>query len=165
MNKKIIAGAGAAAAILGIAVAATASNGGHGNPAPPASSPAAAVTPAVQVQSPTPSAPPPPQFTAAEQQVIDSAKGYLSDGEGFSKAGLLQQLTSSYGDGYSRKLALFALRHIRVNWYHQALLAARNYLSDGEGFSYSGLVQQLSSAYGDQFTYAQAVYAAHKAGL
>jgi hypothetical protein len=95
----------------------------------------------------------------AEQQAIDSAQSYLAMGQGFSKAGLYQQLTSSAGEGFSHKLARFALAHIHVNWMHQAVLSARGYVQMG-GFSYNSLVQQLHSSAGEGFTYAQAVHGA-----
>lgn len=106
-----------------------------------------------------------PVYTASQQQAVDAAEGYLSDGEGFSRAGLIQQLDSPDGNGFSRHLATFAVDHVQVSWRHQAALAAEGYVSDGEGFSYSGLVQQLESPYGNQFTYSQAVYGAKAAGL
>jgi host cell surface-exposed lipoprotein/uncharacterized protein DUF732 len=98
-------------------------------------------------------------YTTAEQQAIDSAQSYLNMGQGFSKAGLYQQLTSSAGEGFSPKLARFALAHIKVNWMHQAVLSAKGYVQMG-GFSYNSLVQQLNSPAGEGFTYAQAVHGA-----
>ncbi len=95
-----------------------------------------------------------------QQQAILSAQGYLDSGQGFSKAGLLDQLTSSYGEGFSPKLARFAIRHVDVNWNAQAVISAKNYLSSGQGFSYAGLVDQLQSPYGEQFTPAQAQHGA-----
>jgi hypothetical protein len=106
-----------------------------------------------------------PSYTAAEQQAITAAQGYLSDGEGFSRAGLISQLSSPDGSGFSSNLATFAVDHVTVNWWRQAVIAAKGYMSDGEGFSYSGLVDQLDSPDGSQFTYAQAVYAARHVGL
>jgi hypothetical protein len=38
-------------------------------------------------------------------------------------------------------------------------------MSDGQGFSRASLIDQLTSPYGEQFTYAQAVYAAGQVGL
>jgi hypothetical protein len=38
-------------------------------------------------------------------------------------------------------------------------------MSTGGGFSRAGLIQQLSSSYGEGFTGAQAVYAANAVGL
>jgi Host cell surface-exposed lipoprotein len=105
-----------------------------------------------------------PQYTAAEQQAIDAAEGYINMGSGFSRQGLIQQLDSSAGDGFSQTLATFAVNHIKVNWYQQAVESAKGYMQMG-GFSYSSLVQQLDSSAGEGFTYAQAVYAAKKVGL
>ena len=42
--------------------------------------------------------------------------------------------------------------------------AAKSYL-ELKGFSRAGLIQQLESPYGDQFTHAQAVAGANGAGL
>jgi len=42
--------------------------------------------------------------------------------------------------------------------------SARQYLSI-QGFSCRGLVEQLSSQYGDKYTYEQSTYAANKMGI
>lgn len=102
-------------------------------------------------------------FTLAQQNAIDAAKDYLSM-EGFSRQGLIDQLSSSYGNGFSTADATFAVDHIKVNWNAQAVRAARAYL-DFEPFSRQGLIDQLTSAYGSQFTLAQATYAADRVGL
>lgn len=102
-------------------------------------------------------------FTLAQQNAIDAAEDYLSM-EGFSRQGLIDQLDSPYGSGFSTADATFAVDHIKVNWNHQAVRAARSYL-DFEPFSRQGLIGQLSSSYGSQFTLAQATYAADRLGL
>jgi hypothetical protein len=132
------------------------------HPSAAASTPAAVATATAAPPAPpsSPAPPPAPVFTAAQQQVLDSAQGYLTDGQGFSKAGLMKQLTSSFGEGFSRKLAKFALANLAVNWNHQAVLSARGYVQSGQGFSYTGLVQQLESPYGEQFTPGQAQHGA-----
>lgn len=99
-----------------------------------------------------------PAMTAGEQQAVTSAQGYLTDGQGFSYAGLLQQLTSQAGEGFSTADATFALHNLNPDWNAQAVIAAKGYLSDGEGFSQNSLEQQLSSPAGDGFTPAQAEY-------
>ena len=104
-------------------------------------------------------------MTVAQQQAVESAKNYLSMGSGFSRAGLIKQLTSSYGDSFPEDVAIFAVDHLHVNWNEQAVESAKNYMSTGGGFSRAGLIQQLTSSYGEGFTYAQAVYAANKVGL
>jgi Host cell surface-exposed lipoprotein len=97
-----------------------------------------------------------------DQQAVDSAEGYLSEGQGFSEQGLLQQLTSTAGDGFTQAQAEFAINHLDPDWDAQAVDAAKGYLGDGEGFSRSGLIQQLASSYGAGFTEAQAEYAVNK---
>jgi Host cell surface-exposed lipoprotein len=47
----------------------------------------------------------------------------------------------------------------------QALDSAQSYLSDRQGFGRASLIDQLTSPYGEQFTYAQAVYAVNQIGL
>lgn len=163
---KIIAMAGAVIAALAITTAAAAC-GSISSPGTGASAPAAAYTaPSAPVITATPAAAT-PQYSPAQEQALETALGYLTDGQGFSKAGLLQQLHSSFGNGYSRSLARWAVNQVSSAhlWRRQAVIAAKGYMSDGEGFSYSSLVQQLDSPYGDGFTYAQAVYAAKAVGL
>jgi host cell surface-exposed lipoprotein len=98
-------------------------------------------------------------MTVAQQQAVDAASGYLSEGQGFSDQGLLQQLTSSAGNGFSESDAEFAINDLNPNWDAQAVDAAGDYLSEGEGFSEQGLLQQLTSSAGAGFTEAQAEYA------
>ncbi len=50
-----------------------------------------------------------PAMSAAEQQTVTSAQGYLADGQGFSQSGLLTQLTSSYGAGFTEAQAEYAI--------------------------------------------------------
>jgi hypothetical protein len=136
-------------------------------PASPASSSAAASSAAantVATSAPssapsTPAAPATPAMTTAQQQAVDSAQSYLSEGQGFSEEGLLQQLTSSYGEGFAAPDAEFAIHYLNPNWDTQAVDAANGYLTEGQGFSEEGLIQQLTSTSGNGFTEAQADYA------
>jgi hypothetical protein len=112
-----------------------------------------------------PKAPAKPRYTVAEQNALESAENYLSEGMGFSKAGLIDQLSSSYGEGFTKADAVFAVNHVKVNWYKQAVLSAKNYLSEGMGFSRASLISQLTSSYGEKFTLSQATYAANQVGL
>ena len=98
-------------------------------------------------------------MTGAQQQAVDAAQGYLSEGQGFSKHGLLSQLTSSAGNGFSKSDAEFAIHYLNPNWDQQAVDAANGYLNEGQGFSEQGLLQQLTSSAGNGFTQAQAEYA------
>ena len=104
-----------------------------------------------------------PNYTPSQENAIDAAKSYLST-SGFSKKGLIEQLSSSAGDKYPRKDAVFAVNHLHVNWNKQAVRSAKDYL-DTTSFSCQGMVEQLSSSAGDKYTAAQAQYAANKVGL
>jgi hypothetical protein len=112
---------------------------------------------------PTKTSKPTPSFTVSQEQAIGSAKDYLNY-SGFSRTGLIQQLSSKYGDGFKKADAIFAVNHITVNWNEQAVRSAKDYLSMSH-FSRAGLIQQLSSKYGDGYTVAQATYAANHVGL
>ncbi len=90
-----------------------------------------------------------------------AAESYLDMG-GFSRAGLIDQLTSDYGEGFKKKDAEFAVEYLDPNWKRHAVISARSYMEMG-GFSLDSLIEQLESPYGDQFTHAQAVYGAKKA--
>lgn len=103
-------------------------------------------------------------MTVPEQQAVQAAKDYLELGSGFSQKGLIQQLTSSAGDGFAKADAEFAVSYLKPDWNAQAVDAAKGYMELG-GFSRASLIQQLTSAYGDGFTEAQAEYAAAKVGL
>ena len=94
--------------------------------------------------------------TIGQREALLSAKSYLSMG-GFSRAGLIQQLSSSAGEGFSHADAVWAVDHAHANWNAEAVQSAKSYLSMG-GFSRSGLIHQLESPYGEHFTHAQAVY-------
>jgi len=151
--------------VLGI-IGAAASNGnkkhGSGSSGASANNPSTAASTPI---TPATSTPPASNMTVAQQQAVESAKNYLSMGKGFSRAGLIKQLSSSYGERFPKAVAIFAVDHLNVNWNEQAVESAKSYVSMGSGFSRAGLIQQLSSSYGEGFTYAQAVYAANKVGL
>jgi hypothetical protein len=128
----------------------------------PATSAPATSAPAAPATSAPAAAPAGP--TASQQQAIDAAQQYLSLGQGFSYQGLLQQLTSSYGSGFSASDANFAINYLQPDWDAQAVLAAKGYLALG-GFSHDSLLQQLTSPDGGGFTYAQAEYALGQVGM
>lgn len=103
-----------------------------------------------------------PGLTRPQRNAVRSARQYLSM-TGFSRNGLIQQLSSSYGDGYDVADATVAVDSLDVDWNENAARSAEQYLSMS-GFSCSGLVQQLSSSAGDKYTESQARYGAEKAG-
>ncbi|HEX8205851.1 MAG TPA: Ltp family lipoprotein [Solirubrobacteraceae bacterium] len=101
-----------------------------------------------------------PEMTSGQKNALEAGQNYI-DFAGFSKKGLIQQLSSSAGDGYSKADATFAANHVDVDWNEEAVEAAKNYL-DTSSFSKQALIQQLTSSAGDKFTEAQARYAVEK---
>jgi len=129
----------------------------------PAQQAPAAPAPVEAAPQPKPAAPAEPQLTLSQQNAIEEAQSYL-DTSAFSKKGLIEQLSSDAGSGFSLADATFAVNNITVNWKEQAVKAGRAYL-DFSSFSRKGLIEQLSSDAGDQFTKAEATYAVDKLGL
>jgi hypothetical protein len=101
-------------------------------------------------------------LTGPQKNAVRSAKQYL-DMSGFSRAGLIQQLSSDAGDGYHKNDATVAVDSLNVDWNKQAERSAKQYL-DMTGFSCKGLIQQLSSSAGDRYTKEQATHGARAAG-
>ena len=95
-------------------------------------------------------------MTSAQSNAVRAAENYLSF-SAFSRQGLIDQLSSEYGDQFSIEDATFAVDAVEasVDWNEQAARAAENYL-DVTPFSRQGLIDQLSSEYGDQYTPEQA---------
>ena len=83
---------------------------------------------------------------------------------GFSRKGLIDQLSSEYGSKFPVDDATIAVDSLDVDWNAQAEKSATQYLNT-MGFSCDGLIQQLSSAAGSKYTVAEATYAANKAGI
>jgi short-subunit dehydrogenase len=102
-------------------------------------------------------------LSASELEAVVSAKEYLQE-SAFSKQGLIDQLDSSAGSGFSANDATAAVDSLHVDWNAEAAKAAKQYLQT-TSFSCQGLIQQLSSSAGSQFTAAQAQYGASKAGI
>ncbi|MGI8666543.1 MAG: Ltp family lipoprotein [Jatrophihabitans sp.] len=108
-------------------------------------------------------APAAPKYSVAQQSAIEAARSYVAL-SGFSRLGLIQQLSSKAGDGFLVADAVFAVNHITVDWNKEALESAKSYMKMG-GFSRAGLIEQLTSTAGEQYTLAQATYAANHVGL
>ena len=119
-----------------------------------------AATPAATKAAPKPAAPKPaaPKLTSGQKNALRSAENYVSL-MAMSKAGLIRQLSSPAGDGYSKADATYAANHVKVDWNAEAIESAKNYM-DIMPMSRSALIRQLSSSAGDQFTKAQATQAA-----
>jgi len=130
----------------------------------PASPPAAA--PSAQNTTPAPSKPAanntPPSLSAQQINAVRAAQSYLNI-SGFSRDGLIEQLSSPAGSGFNRNDATLAVDSMNVDWNLEAVKSAKQYLKL-MGFSCKGLIQQLSSPAGGKFTEQQATFGARQAG-
>lgn len=103
-----------------------------------------------------------PKLTGPQKNAVRSARQYLSL-TGFSRDGLIEQLSSDYGEGYDEADATIAVDSLDVDWNENAVRSAKQYL-ELTGFSCKGLIEQLSSSAGGKFTESQARHGAQAAG-
>jgi pyruvate/2-oxoglutarate dehydrogenase complex dihydrolipoamide acyltransferase (E2) component len=101
-------------------------------------------------------------LTRPQKYAAKSATRYLSI-SGFSRNGLIHQLSSSAGEGYDVADATVAVDGLKIDWNQQAVRSAKQYL-DVQAFSCKGLIRQLSSRAGEKYTVDQATYGAQQAG-
>ncbi|MDI6539917.1 Ltp family lipoprotein [Pantoea ananatis] len=101
-------------------------------------------------------------LTGPQSNAVRAAKQYLSM-SGFSRDGLIHQLSSDSGDGFDISDATVAVDSLNVDWNQEAVKSAKQYLNM-MGFSCKGLINQLSSSAGDQYTVEEATYGANHAG-
>lgn len=121
--------------------------------------PVTAAPTAAPTDPPAPTAAPTssPHLSREQENAIGLAEDYL-DYTAFSRSGLIEQLVF---EGFSTKVATFAVDYLNVNWKEQAWQMAEDYLNYSH-FSRSSLIEQLEF---EGFTHAQAVYGVDKAGL
>lgn len=115
-------------AILGMASGCGTTNASSTSAKAAASSSSATPSSAAQTKSASTEPPTSPTTTLPlqERNAIRAAKQYLALGMGFSQAGLIQQLSSSAGDGYPLAIATATVDSLNVNWDAQAVLAAKS---------------------------------------
>lgn len=101
-------------------------------------------------------------LTGPQNNAVRTALQYL-DLTGFSRKGLIQQLSADAGSGYDVTDATIAVDSLNVDWDSQAVRSAKQYL-ELTGFSCKGLIEQLSSSAGSKYTTSQATYGAKQAG-
>lgn len=94
---------------------------------------------------------------AEYRSALTKAETY-SDMMSMSKAGVYDQLTSEYGEGFSAEAAQYAIDNVDADWNANALEKARTY-QDDMAMSPNAIHEQLTSDYGEQFTQSQADYA------
>ncbi|MEC5211319.1 hypothetical protein RCH20_002402 [Psychrobacter sp. PL15] len=104
----------------------------------------------------------PEGLSRPQKNAVRSAKQYVSM-TGFSRDGLIEQLSSEYGDGYEVNDSTVAVDSLGIDWNEQAVRSAEQYLNM-TGFSCDGLIEQLSSSAGSKYTVSEATYGAQQAG-
>lgn len=102
-------------------------------------------------------------LSAEQKNAVRSAQDYLRSGA-FSRKGLIKQLSSDAGDGYSLEASTYAVDSLDIDYNEQAVKSAQGYLQNG-AFSRKGLIAQLGSDAGEGFTHSQAVHGVNEAGL
>jgi hypothetical protein len=104
----------------------------------------------------------PEGLSRPQKNAVRSAEQYINT-SGFSRDGLIEQLSSEYGNGYEINDATVAVDTLNIDWNEQAVRSAEQYL-DMTGFSCDGLIEQLSSEHGNKYTVSEATYGAQQAG-
>jgi len=129
------------------------------DPGPSISTPSATTAPTTGNQTPEPSVTPEDTVEVSQEfkNALASAESYL-EFSSFSKAGLYDQLTSEYGEGFPEDAAQYAVDNVEADWKAEAVEAAELYYYD-MNMSKSGVRDQLVSEYGEQFTEDEADYA------
>ena len=96
-------------------------------------------------------------LTNSQLNAVRSAKSYL-DTQSFSKRGLIDQLSSRVGSGYTVHEATVAVDSLHIDWEKEAVRSAKSFL-DTQSFSKRGLIDQLSSRAGSGYTVHEATMA------
>lgn len=107
-----------------------------------------------KVATPTPAKPTvPTEYISA----LAKAQTY-GDTMSMSKTGIYDQLTSEYGEKFSKKSAQYAIDNVKIDWKENALKKAQTYQKE-MSMSPSAIYDQLVSANGEKFTPSEAQYA------
>lgn len=99
-----------------------------------------------------------------EEKVPQEYKNALKKADSYanrmymSKAGVYDQLTSEYGEGFAPEAAQYAIDNVEADWKENALNKAKSYYED-MALSRDGVYDQLVSEYGEQFTPEEVQYA------
>jgi len=102
-------------------------------------------------------------LSTVQRNAVRSANSYLKS-SGFSRQGLIDQLSADGGDKYLVRDATVAVDGLGIDWRAQAVRSAASYLKSS-GFSCKGLIDQLSAEGGDKYTVEQAIHGATMAGI
>ncbi|MGL4849413.1 MAG: Ltp family lipoprotein [Clostridium sp.] len=94
---------------------------------------------------------------AEYKSALAKAKIY-GESMNMSKAGIYDQLTSEYGEKFSKEAAKYAVDNVKLDYNELALKKAETYQKQ-MAISPSAIYDQLISEHGEKFTEAQAKYA------
>lgn len=95
--------------------------------------------------------------TIEEKNALRKAESY-SNTMHMSKKRIYQQLTSEYGEGFTKEAAQYAIDNMKADWNKNALEKAKSYQTT-MSMSKSAIYKQLISEYGENFTNEEAQYA------
>lgn len=95
--------------------------------------------------------------TKSMKNALKKAESY-SETFHMSKQGIYEQLTSEYGEGFTKEEAQYAIDNLNVNYNENALEKAKSY-QDTLNMSKKAIYEQLISKYGEGFTKEEAQYA------
>lgn len=95
--------------------------------------------------------------TMEDKNALAAAESYSSTMH-MSKARIYEQLTSSYGEGFSKEAAQYAVDHLVADYKKNALETAKDYQTTMH-MSKARIYDQLTSSYGEGFTAEEAQYA------
>lgn len=98
-----------------------------------------------------------PDVPAEYKSALAKADSYANT-QHMSKKGLYDQLTSEYGEQFSKEAAQYAVDNVEADWKANALAKAKSY-QETQNMSPAAIRDQLVSEYGEQFTAAEADYA------
>lgn len=98
-----------------------------------------------------------PDVPKEYKNALNKAQLY-SDTMYMSKNKIYDQLTSEYGEDFSKDAAQYAIDNVEADWNKNALEKAKSY-QESMSMSKSKIKDQLTSEYGEGFTQDQAKYA------
>ncbi len=98
-----------------------------------------------------------PDVPAEYKAALAKADTYANT-QHMSEKGLYEQLTSEYGEQFSKEAAQYAIDNVETDYNANALAKAKTY-QETQNMSPAAIRDQLVSEYGEKFTAAQADYA------
>ncbi|MCG7305536.1 MULTISPECIES: Ltp family lipoprotein [Micrococcaceae] len=151
--------------VLGIGIINALANGGDENASPAGSStPSASETHKSQTSDGEKSSASTKTDKPTEKTIPTEYKSALRTAETYSdtmhmsKAGIYEQLTSEYGEKFTKEAAQYAIDNLKADYKKNALETAKNY-QESMAMSPSAIHDQLTSEHGEKFTKEEADYA------